>query len=333
MDVLSDVLSAVKLRGALFYHGEFSSPWSFFAPPSKTVALHVMPNAGHVIIYHLLTEGRASARLVNGERMSLAAGDIVVFPHGDAHILENGSAAETVDMSNELARIFSDGLRLSRFGGGGEITRFVCGYLACDPQLSRVLLSGLPPLFKITIRDDASGRWLENSIRFSADQACKARAGGDAVLAKLSEVLFIETLRLYVTDLPAEQRGWLAGTRDPEVGNALALMHRRPAHPWTLALLAREAGASRSVLAERFRFYLGEGPIAYLTRWRLLLARQMLVSRTSSISEIATKVGYESEAAFSRAFKRCTGIPPASFRRHASRSRSSGKKRRDEARQ
>ncbi len=326
MDVLSDVLGAVKLRGALFYHGEFSSPWSFFAPPSKTVALHVAPTAGHIIIYHLLTEGRASARLIDGERMSLAAGDIVVFPHGDAHILENGSAAKTVDMSNELARIFSDGLKLSRFGGGGEVTRFVCGYLACDPQLSRVLLSGLPPLFKVTIRDDASGRWLENSIRFSADQACKSRAGGDAVLAKLSEVLFIETLRLYVTHLPSEQRGWLAGTRDPEVGKALALMHRRPAHPWTLATLAREAGVSRSVLAEHFRIYLGEGPIAYLTQWRLQLARQMLASSTSSIREIATHVGYESEAAFSRAFKRSTGVPPVSFRRNGRQSRPPGMK-------
>jgi AraC-like DNA-binding protein len=323
MDVLSDVLGAVKLRGALFYHGECSSPWSFFAPPSKTVALHVMRSAGHVIIYHLLTEGRASARLVNGERMSLAAGDIVVFPYGNAHILENGSAARTVDMSNELSRVFSAGLRLSKLGGGGEITRFVCGYLACDLQLSQVLLSGLPPVFEVTIGDDASGRWLENSIRFSADQACNSRAGGDAVLTKLSEVLFIETLRIYITHLPSDQRGWLAGTRDVTTGKALALMQRRPAHPWTLVTLSRQAGVSRSVLAERFRFYLGEGPIAYLTRWRLQLARQALASSTSSIRQIATEVGYESEAAFSRAFKRCTGISPASFRRDASKSRDS----------
>ena len=135
MDVLSEVLKVVKLQGAMFYNGEFSTPWSFCSPPSLTVAPYVAPSAGHVIIYHLLTEGRASARLVNGERIMLEAGDIVIFPHGDAHILENGSPTTTVDMTHELAHIFSDGLKISRFGGGGDITRFVCGYLACDSQL------------------------------------------------------------------------------------------------------------------------------------------------------------------------------------------------------
>jgi hypothetical protein len=208
MDVLSEVLKAVKLQGAVFYHGEFSSPWSFFAPPSKTVARHVTSASTHLIIYHFLTAGRASARLVDGDRVALAAGDIVIFPHGNAHILENGSPTTTVDMTKELARIFSEGLRLSCCGGGGEITRFVCGYMACDSQLSRVFLSGLPPVFKVTIRDDASGRWLENSIRFSVDHAGSADAGAEAVLAKLSEVLFVETLRAYITQLPPEQKGW-----------------------------------------------------------------------------------------------------------------------------
>jgi AraC-like DNA-binding protein len=317
MDVLSEVLKVVKLQGALFYNGEFSSPWSFYSPPSRTVAAYVAPDARHVIVYHLLTEGRASARLADGERIMLEAGDIVIFPHGDAHFLENGPPAKSVDMGKELARILSQGLKRSTLGGGGETTKFVCGFMACEPRLSQVFLSGLPPVFKVSIRNDASGRWLENSIRFSVNEADTPRAGGEAVLAKLSEVLFVETLRTYIAHLPPEQTGWLAGARDSEVGKTLALMHRNPAHPWTIASLAREAGVSRSVLAERFRHYLREPPMAYLTRWRLQLGAQMLASTSYSVAQIASEVGYESEAAFNRAFKREFETPPARFRAQA----------------
>jgi AraC-like DNA-binding protein len=314
MDVLSEVLKVVKLQGAMFYNGEFSSPWSFCSPPSHTVAPYITPGAGHVIIYHLLTEGHASARLVDGERINLDAGDIVIFPHGDEHFIENGPRTKSVDIVKDLARIFSQGLKLSRQGGGGEVTRFVCGYMACEPRLSQVFLSGLPPMFKVSIRNEASGRWLENSIRFSVNEADASRAGGEAVLARLSEVLFVETLRLYIAHLPSEQTGWLAGARDAEVGKTLALMHRNPAQPWTIASLAKEAGVSRSVLAERFRHYLNEPPMAYLTRWRLQLGAQMLVSTSYSVAQVASEVGYESEAAFNRAFKREFETPPARFR-------------------
>jgi AraC-like DNA-binding protein len=314
MDVLSEVLRVVKLESAMFYNGEFSAPWSLRSPPSRTYAPYLEPGAEHVIIYHLLTEGRASARLEDGERVALAAGEIVVFPHGDPHFFENGSPTTTVDLSQELVRILGHGLKPSRLGGGGEVTRFICGYMACEPRLSRVLLSGLPRLFKVRIRDDASGGWLENSIRFSVNQADNHRAGGEAVLAKLSEALFVETLRRYMENLPPEQTGWLAGARDSEVGKTLALMHRKPSHPWTLAALAKEVSVSRSVLAERFRHYLNESPIAYLTRWRLLMGGQMLSSTSYSVAQIAAEVGYESEAAFNRAFKREFTIPPARFR-------------------
>ena len=314
MDVLSEVLKVVKLQGAIFYNGEFSAPWSFCSPASRKIAPLVAEGAEHVIIYHLLTEGHASARVDDGERLALDPGDVVVFPHGDAHIIENGRSIKPVDLSQDLSRIFSQGLKLARAGGGGDVTRFVCGYMACEPRLSHVFLSGLPPLFKVNIRNDASGKWLENSLRFSVDQADASQAGGEAVLAKLSEVLFVETLRLYIAHLPPEQSGWLAGARDPEVGKTLALMHRNPAHPWTIATLAQEAGVSRSVLAERFRHYLSEPPMAYLTRWRLQLGAQMLGSTNYSVAQIAIEVGYESEAAFNRAFKREFAIPPARFR-------------------
>jgi AraC-like DNA-binding protein len=237
-----------------------------------------------------------------------------MLPHGDTHVVENGPSTQTIDDSQHVAEVLSQGLRLWRMGGGGELTRFVCGYLACDPRLGQVFLSGLPPVFKVNIRNVASGRWLENSIRFSVDQTGRPHPGRDAVLAKLSEVLFVETLRAYIAQLPPNQTGWLASARDPEIGTALALMHRNPAHSWTIASLARETGISRWVLAERFRHYLNESPMAYLTRWRLQLGAQMLSSTCYSVAQIAGEVGYESEAAFNRAFKREFEIPPARFR-------------------
>ncbi len=322
MDVLSEVLKAVKLDGAMFYNAEYSSPWAFRAPASCVVAPFISPDSRHVIMYHLLTEGRGYAHVEgDGQRVQLNAGDIVIFAHGDPHIMGNGAPVKPFDNEQELHQIFSRGLKVSRHGGGGEITKFVCGYLACDPHLSRVFLGGLPPMLKVNIRNDASGQWLENSIRYSVGDADASRPGGEAVVAKLSEVLFVETLRRYIALLPLEQTGWLAGIRDPEVGKALALLHRKPAHPWTIAALANEVGISRSVLAERFRRYLSETPIAYLTRWRLQLGAQMLKSTSSSVAQIAAEAGYESEPSFNRAFKREFGLPPARFRRRSKSAR------------
>ncbi len=314
MDVLSEVLKVVRLQGALFFNGEFSLPWSVTALSSRVLARYVAPDAEHVIIYHLLTDGRASIRMEDGTRIVLNAGDIVMIPHGDRHIMENGSSTKTIDESEQVEQVLAQGLKVCRIGGGGEVTRVVCGYMACDPQLSQIFLSGLPQIFKVSIRNDPSGKWLEDSIRFSVDHADTDRAGAEAVRAKLSEVLFVEMLRAYITQLPPEQIGWLAGARDSQVGKTLALMHRNPAHPWTLADLAKEAGVSRSVLAERFRHYLNETPMAYLTRWRLQLGADMLGSTSYSVSQIASEVGYESEAAFNRAFKREFTVPPARFR-------------------
>ena len=317
------MLKVVKLDGAVFYNAEFSSPWSFRSPPSCTVAPYLAPSAGHVIIYHLLIEGRGSARLQEGERLSLEAGDIVIFPHGDAHIMESGSRTQTLDLEKELARIFSQGLNLARMGGGGEVTKFVCGYMTCEPRLVQVILGGLPRIFKVNIRNDAAGRWLENSIRFCAAEADASRAGSEAVLAKLSEALFVETLRRYIALLPEQQTGWLAGARDPEGGKSLAMMHRHPDRPWTIADLAKEAGISRSVLAERFRHYLGQPPMSYLTRWRLQLGAQMLNSTSYSVAQVAFEVGIESEPAFNRAFKREFKLPPARFRSESKSARQS----------
>jgi len=315
MDALSEILHAVKLEGAVFYNAEFTAPWGFRSPPSCEVAEFLGKGPKHVIIYHFLTAGRARAEVEQSTHsVQLVPGDIVVFPHGDAHILANGSPPRMVDNGEHLKEVFSQGMVPARSGGGGEASLFVCGYMECDRELSKTFLGGLPPVFKVNIRNDSAGQWLENSIKFSAGEAAANRAGSDAVLAKLSEALFVETMRRYMAELPPDQTGWLAGARDPGVGAALAHMHRDPEHPWTIASLAQQVGVSRSVLAERFRQYLGEPPMTYLSRWRLQLGARRLTSTSYSVARISGEVGYESEPAFNRAFKREFGVPPARFR-------------------
>ncbi|WP_455377126.1 cupin domain-containing protein [Petrachloros mirabilis] len=318
MDVLSEVLKTVKLDGAVFFHGEYSAPWCAREPDAGTMASYLSAGPKHVIIFHLLTEGRAYARVEqDGRAVPLVAGDIVTFPHGDAHLMGNGHPVTPIDNAKLIQKILAEGRMLSQFGGGGELTKLICGYMTCDPQLSRIFLTGLPPIVKINVRDNASGRWLEDSLRYSVENTEAAGPGGAAVVARLSEALFVETLRRYIAQLPNTQTGWLAGVRDPEVGKALALLHREPARPWTIALLASEVGLSRSVLAERFRHFLSDTPIGYLTRWRLQLAAQLLTSTSKSVAEVAGDVGYESEPSFNRAFKREFSIPPARFRSQA----------------
>ncbi len=225
-----------------------------------------------------------------------------------------GSCRRILDYGKHLKELFSQGIVLARHGGGGETTSFVCGYMECDRELSKTFLGGLPPVFKVSIRNDHAGQWLENSIKYSAGEASANRAGSDAVLTRLSEALFVETLRRYLAELPPQETGWLAGARDPGVGAALAHMHRAPEHPWTIASLAQQVGVSRSVLAERFRHYLGDPPMTYLSRWRLQLGARMLTSTSYSVARVSGEVGYESEQAFNRAFKREFGAPPARFR-------------------
>lgn len=322
MDVLSEVLKAVKLDGAVFFYGEFSSPWCAREPDAGTVASYLSTPTKHVIIFHLVTEGRGYVRVEeDGHAVPLEAGDIVILAQGDTHFMGNGPAVTPLNSAEQLRQILAEGRIASHCGGGGELTKLICGYLTCDPQLSQVFLAGLPPIVKVNIRDSPSGQWLEDTLRYSIDHAEASGPGGAAVVAKLSEVLFVETLRRHIAKLPPAQTGWLAGARDPEVGKALALLHKQPAQPWTIASLAQEVGVSRSVLAERFRHYLADSPIGYLTRWRLQLAAQLLSSTSKSVTEVAGDVGYESDPSFNRAFKREYGLPPAAFRSHARSSR------------
>jgi len=315
VDAFSEVLSTLKLQGALFFNAEFSAPWGFSSPRSDFLAPHLVPGAERLVIYHFLLEGSASIRLESGETVSVTAGDIVVFPHGDPHRMAGGSPEQDMDADTVLKLILHRELGPLCAGGGGAVTRFVCGYMACNARLCQPILDGLPTVLKVNIRGDASGQRLEDFIRHLVQEAGSSTPGSSALLAKLSEALFVDTLRRYIAGLPEEQTGWLAGTRDPIVGKSLALLHRRPEHAWTIAELAHEVGLSRSALIERFSRYLSEPPMTYLARWRLQLAARALGSTSHSVAQIAAEVGYESEAAFNRAFKREFGVPPARFRK------------------
>ena len=314
MDALSELLRAVKLSGAMFYNAEGSKPWRVNAPPSRQLGRYVAANASHVIEFHFVTAGTGYIR-VGEETTPFAAGDLLVVPHGDAHEMGNGTGAEVADATEDLPALLKGELKRSSFGGGGETTSFVCGYLACEAGLIRPVLAGLPRVVRVNIRTDSAGKWLEGSILHAVERVAAAAPGSDVILARLAEVLFTEALQRYLGQLPPGRTGWLAGAGDPTVGRSLAALHRKPAHPWTLDELAKEAAVSRSALTERFARYLGQSPMAYLTDWRIELGAEALRTTSRSVLQVATDVGYESEAAFNRAFKRRFGQPPAQYRR------------------
>jgi AraC-like DNA-binding protein len=315
MDALSEALRGVRITGALFFNAEYGAPWGFASPPSASVAPLLAPGTEHLVFFHLLTEGQAKASVHGHDGVTLEAGDIVVFPHGDAHSLWNGRVHELHVRTDLLAKLLTGSLVSERGGGRGAVTRFVCGYFGCERYAERLFLAGLPPVFKVHIRGDPAGAWIESSICHSVNEIAAGRAGRLALLAKLSEALFMETLCRYMDELPPERAGWLAAARDEVAGRALATIHRDPARAWTLPELARDVGASRTVLVERFTRLLGEPPLAYLARWRLQLAARLLEATDHKVLQVAQEVGYGSEPAFNRAFKRTFEVPPAQYRR------------------
>ncbi|MFO1183363.1 MAG: AraC family transcriptional regulator [Bauldia sp.] len=316
-DPLSDVLRTVRLTGAVFYDSVAHEPWVAEQPPPGEILPMILPGAEHLIAYHVVTAGNCFGGLIGGEQLPLKGGDVIVFAHGDPHVLSSApgmradldaAARERAAMSGRLPFI------VEHPGAGPVAARFVCGYLACDALPFNPLINQLPRV--IVARDDGSG-WLAQFIRVATEESANRRAGGESVLAKLSELMFIEVVRRHLQSLPAEQAGWLAGLRDPFVGKALTALHTAPAREWTIEDLGHEVGLSRSVLAERFNDLVGVPPMQYLARWRMQIAAGLLAGGRSSIAEIAEEVGYGSEAAFSRAFKAAVGLPPAAWRRRS----------------
>jgi AraC-like DNA-binding protein len=313
IDPLLEILKVVRLRSALFFNAEMSAPWCLHEPGSDVIGRSLNVSSGHLILFHLVLQGTAFSRTADGSEEILNADDIVVIPHGDVHTLGNGWPEKPVDAVTTFAGNLKDGLKLVKFGGGGEVTKLVCGYMVVDRALSEVFLAGLPRMMKVRGTDGPSGEWLKNSIVFSVGQ--DGSAASNLVISKLSEVLFIETLRRYISALPDEVTGWLAGARDPFVGKILALIHSQPEKDWSVPELARSVGLSRTRLAERFNHFMDDSPMSYLTKWRLKLGADLLESTGRSISDISAAVGYGSEATFNRAFKRGYALPPAQYRR------------------
>jgi AraC-like DNA-binding protein len=314
MDALSELLRVVKLSGAMFYRSSCSAPWCLNAPHSSAFLPYLRVKASHAIEFHHVASGSAYVR-VGEETTPLTAGDIVMMPHGDAHQMGSGVGGVPISGEEALPALWSGQMAFAEFGGGGETTDLVCGYLACDGQLITPVLACLPRVVRVNIRSDPSGGWLDNTLRHAVTQAAAGTPGSGVILAHLAEVLFTEILRRYLLSLPSGRTGWLAGAGDPAVGRALAALHARPAHAWTLDELSHEANVSRSALTEKFTRFLGVSPMAYLMDWRLELGAEALRSTRRSVQRVAVDVGYDSEAAFNRAFKRKFAAPPARYRR------------------
>jgi AraC-like DNA-binding protein len=315
MDALSETLRVVQLIGAIFINARFSAPWCYQSPRADSAAPLLEPGAERVVIFHLIMQGECFVEMEGAAPVRLVAGDLVVFPEGHAHRMTSQPGLSPARGAS-LETVLSRRPRQLAYGGKGPITRLVCGYMACDLRVARLLLAGLPPLVCVNVRGSDVGAWLEASVRYALVEARSPRAGGASVLAKLAEVLFIEVLRLYMNEKAQGRTGWLAGVRDRTVGAALAAMHKDPTRAWTLEELARVAGTSRSALAERFQNLVGSSPIQYLTRWRMLMASNLLSRSNASMSRIAEAVGYQTDTAFSRAFRREFGAPPAAWRRN-----------------
>ena len=316
-DTLSDVLRAVRLKSAVFFDVETSAPWVAEAPASQTIASAIMPDSEHVIEYHVITSGSCWASALGRDiaPVRLEAGDVVAFPQGDAHVLSSapgmrGEPDYSIFQYPEGAAQLP--LLLNLDGGGSERTHLVCGFLGCDSHPFNPLLDALPPI--LHLKGSARRGWLPEFTRFAVMEASEKRTGGTGVLSKLGELIFVELVRCYVESLPEDSRGWLGGLRDRHIGRALNLLHAEPVRAWTLEQLAREVGLSRSSFAERFTCFVGLPPMQYLQRWRLQIAASRLAEGNASIAAIAAEIGYESEAAFSRAFKKMIGEPPAEWR-------------------
>lgn len=318
MDALSETLRVVRLVGAIFIQARFTAPWCYRSPRADSAAPLLEPGAERVVIFHLITEGECFVELGDEDPVRLIAGDAVIFPQGDAHLMSSQPGLPPAPGGTRLDAVLARRPRQLAYGGGGATTRLVCGYLACDARFARMLLTGLQRIVRVNVRGSNAGVWLEASVRYALAEARSPRPGGAGVLAKLAEVLFIEVLRLHMNEQSPGRTGWLAGVGDRIVGAALDALHKRPAYAWTLEELAAAAATSRSVLAERFQQLVGSSPMHYLTQWRMLLAANLLSGSNAPLARIAEDVGYQTDTAFSRAFRREFGVPPAAWRRKQS---------------
>jgi AraC-like DNA-binding protein len=319
-DTLSDVLKTVRLTAAAYFDIAAQEPWSVHSPAREVILPRILPGADHLIAYHVVTAGRCFASLDGGEAVPVEAGEVVVFTNADPHVMSSSAGMRAEPPSADMIDIADAGLlpfHLNLIKGGAASAKLVCGYLACDAKPFNPLLEALPPMLKAGDPRPNDTGWLGQFIHFAVAEVAEKRAGSESVLTKLSELMFIDVVRRYIEMLPPQDTGWLAGLRDPAVGKALALIHARPSFSWTIEGLARQCGTSRTVMAERFVQLVGVPPMHYLAKWRMQVASEMLNRGNANMATIAGEIGYESEAAFSRAFKKMLGVPPSTWRQRA----------------
>jgi len=310
-DLISDVLRSVRLHAAYFYKVVANEPWCVTSDDARARVAGILPQCEHRIAYHVLVQGQCWGGVPGSPLRAMQAGDIIVFPGAGPQQMASAPGARPQRRRVSVPQSPALPFELELGGKGPRKSIFVCGFLGCDRRPFNPLLDALPATLLV---HGGAGSWLDIFSRQALEETETQRPGGDLIVSRLAELMFIETLRRYLELLPPEQRGWLAAARDAVVGRALWLLHSRPAHAWTLEELAGELCCSRSVLASRFAELVQVPPMQYLTRWRMQLAAQRLAESTAKLAEIARDVGYESEAAFSRAFKRVVGTAPALWR-------------------
>jgi AraC-like DNA-binding protein len=313
--LLSEALASLELAGALFLRGEFSSPFALLSSPGETLAHALVPGTRRVILFHVVLEGRLVVSL-DGADEELGPGDVAILPYADQHLLRSPEKARAIPIGTLFPpRPWSQPPRL-RHGGGGATTSIACGYLYSDDLHLSPVLAAMPALIVVRPGPGRFSDWLTTNVRFALGEQ------DDLLMRRLPELLFLKCLDLHAVETGSHANGWLAAAADRVVGRAMARMHREPAHPWSLQKLARASGASRSVLDERFHRLVGCPPMQYLSSWRLQLAARKLNTGNATVAEVARAVGYGSEASFSRAFKRRTGVSPSEWRRQRTQSHS-----------
>ena len=325
-DPLSDVLRSVRLRGSVFYYVSFRDEWAAETPGSPDLAAALMPGAEHVIAYHMVVKGNGWAAVEGLAPVRLSQGDIALFPRGDAHVISSAPGIRALpDHSDWRYTTRNDPKPIPVAYHRGVLrpdpsnpaydatTVVICGFIGCDIKPFNPLIDALPRLLHQTA--DGMVPWLAPVLDQAVSESQRGRAGSAAVLERVSEMVFVDAARRYLESLPEQTSGWLGALKDRHVGKAIGLMHAQTAHPWTVDELGRQVGLARSALHERFVELVGQPPMHYLTSWRMQRGAALLRDGHSNVAAIAQEVGYESEAAFARAFKRLVGQPPATWRR------------------
>lgn len=301
-----DVLSGLRVQGAMFLRGEYSEAWSFESTPAGDVVRALLLDVERILLFHLIGSGRCWVEPIGGERLWANAGDVIVLPYGDAHRMGGVQDAVCVPVSSLIEP--GPDIPDIRYGQGGALTSVFCGYLSCDDPLFDPRVRMFPPAFVVSPPPGPARDWVTASVHYAL-----STGGGFEASPQLPQLLLSEVLRLHLRNAPAAD-GWARALRDPVLAAVLALIHGQPDRKWTVAGLAERVAVSGSLLDERFREILGLPPIRYLTGWRMHVARDLLTTSGLGIAAVARRVGYDSEEAFSRAFKRAHGLAPGAWR-------------------